>query len=373
MRLLFIVNDAGFVLSHWRAAIERHRAEGIEVEIASPEGPSAERLRQEGWTVHPIPLRRHSRNPVREVLLVLAFWRLIRRVRPDIAHLVTIKPVLWGGLVCRALGVRRVGYISGLGYAMLAPGRGGVFLRLLMRGLFPFALGGRRGRVVVENSDDRATLADMGVTLEGRCHAVAGAGVDLVRFRPAPEPPGPVTVLMPARLLRDKGAAEFVAAARLLAARGIEVRFRHAGALDADYPNSVEPETLAAWRTEGAVEFLGKRSDMPDVLAAAHIVCLPSYREGLPLALAEAAATGRAIVATDVPGCREAVVDGETGLLVPSRDPEALADAIATLAADDDLRVRMGQAGRRLAEARFGIDAIAGQLRAVYEELLAEP
>ena len=369
MRVLFLANDAGFVRSHWLGVLTRLRAAGVSIEIGAPAGPKLDELREAGWTCHPISLARHSLNLLGELRLIWQMGGLVRRANPDMVHLVTIKPVLWGGLICRFCGKPRVCYISGIGYTALAPGLAGWVLRTLVRLLYPLSLGGHRARIVVENPTDKAVLQGFGIKTAGRCHQIAGAGVDLSRFVIVPEPATTVTAVMPARLLRDKGAVEYVAAARILAVRRIPVRLVHAGATDPSYPNSVTPEALAAWQAEGTVRFLGQRDDMPAVLAASHIAVLPSYREGLPLALAEAAAAGRPVVTTDVPGCRDAVIPGETGLLVPPRDPEALAEAIARLVGDPELRARMGAAGRRLAEERFGIDRIAARHLAVYAEL----
>ncbi|MGB5808434.1 glycosyltransferase, partial [Castellaniella sp.] len=179
----------------------------------------------------------------------------------------------------------------------------------------------------------------------------------------------PVTVALAARLLRDKGVGEFVEAARLSASRGEGLRWRLAGSLDLENPASVQPDELLRWQSEGAIDYVGECADVAGFYAQAHIVTLPSYREGLPKSLIEAAACGRPVVTTDVPGCRDAIEAGVSGMLVPPRDARALADAVAVLAADEDLRIRMGAAGRSLAERDFGLDRIVQAHLDVYRAL----
>ena len=187
---------------------------------------------------------------------------------------------------------------------------------------------------------------------------IRGAGVDLDRFHPAPEPPPPVTVLLPARMLRDKGVFEFLAAAKRLGERGLGARFLLAGGVDSENPAAIsEAELRLAAQTAG-VQWLGHRTDMASLLGQTHVVCLPSYREGLPLALLEAAAAGKAIVATDVPGCREIVIDGLTGLLVRARDVQELATALEALILDPELRGRLGAEARAFCAKNFGVEAV---------------
>jgi glycosyltransferase involved in cell wall biosynthesis len=225
-----------------------------------------------------------------------------------------------------------------------------------------------QGLTIVQNPDDRAMLLELGLD-PGRIRLIPGAGVDLDVFRPTATPSGPPMVVMATRLLWDKGVAEFVAAARLLRARGVDARFVLAGEPDPLNPATVSPDDVANWTREGIIEYAGFVADMPGLLSRSHVVCLPSYREGLPKSLIEAAAAGRAIVTTDVPGCREAVRDGYNGFLVPARSANDLATALERLIVDPVLRDEMGRHGRTLAERRFGQDDIIRQTLAVYDEL----
>jgi glycosyltransferase involved in cell wall biosynthesis len=226
------------------------------------------------------------------------------------------------------------------------------------------------GVTIVQNPDDQALLTDLGLD-PGRIRLIPGAGVDLDAFRPTAAPNGRPTVVMATRLLWDKGVGEFIAAARLLRARGIEARFILAGERDPLNPASVSANDVREWASEGVVEYVGFVEDMPGFLTRSHVVCLPSYREGLPKSLVEAAAAGRAIVTTNVPGCREVVRDGYNGLLVPPRSSTDLAAALERLVADPVLRDEMGRRGRVLAEQQFGEDTIIKQTLALYDELTA--
>jgi glycosyltransferase involved in cell wall biosynthesis len=222
----------------------------------------------------------------------------------------------------------------------------------------------------VQNPDDARMLVEAGVPAS-LIRRIPGAGVDLNLFRPQPEPAGIPMALFPARLLWDKGAGEFVAAARILRKRNIALRFVLAGEPDSANPSSVSHEQLRAWVLEGVIEHSGWIQDMPGLLAASHLVCLPSYYgEGIPKSLIEAAAAGRPIVTTDMPGCREVVSDGRNGYLVPPRDAEALANALERLSTNAEMRRRMGSEGRRRAEESFGLEAVIQQTLGLYEEAL---
>jgi glycosyltransferase involved in cell wall biosynthesis len=223
--------------------------------------------------------------------------------------------------------------------------------------------------VIFQNNSDRDTFARLGIRLDGRAELIRGSGVDLSRFHPVPERDGPPVVLMPSRILVDKGAGEFVEAARLLRQQGVNARFILAGDPDPRNPAAVPPKVLANWLAEGIVEFPGHCSDIAGLMQVARLVVLPSYREGLPKALIEAAACGRAVVTTDAPGCRDAIVPDQTGLLVPVRDAPALGKAIATLLADPERRRAMGAAGRKLAEEAFCVQTVVTEHLRIYTEL----
>lgn len=367
-RLLFIVNEAWYFLSHRLDLALAARADGWEVEVASAPGASQEGIRAAGLTAHSLPLSRSGANPLRELRAVLAARRLLRERRPDLVHCVALKAIVIGGLAARLTGTAgRVFTIAGLGHTFIERGPAQILLRTLFRGLLPW-LAGKGGRLIVQNDEDLDTLG-VPLGLRRRSVLIRGSGVDLERFVPAPEPAGPATVLVASRMLRTKGIGEVVEAARRLKARGTAVRVLLAGASDRGNAAAIAPETLTAWQSEGLVEWLGHRADMPDLLAGSHIACLPSYyREGLPKSLIEAAAAGRPIVTSDVTGCRDVVRDGDNGLLVPARDAEALAGALRRLIDDPAQRQRMGARGREIAEEAFGLNGVIDRTLQVYRE-----
>lgn len=370
-RLLFVVNNPAFFLSHrLPLALAAQRA-GYDVHVATMAGDSVSRIAAHGLTHHVVPMTRSGKQPLQELRTIWSLWRLFRRLRPALVHLVTIKPVLYGGIAARMAGVpAMVSAISGLGFVFVAQGGKAALVRRVVTWLYRWALGHRNSRVVFQNGNDRDTLRGLGVVRDEQIVMIRGSGVDLAAYPAAPEPGAPVTALMVARLLRDKGVLEFVAAARILRQSGAGVRMRLAGGIDPGNPASVTQADVDAWHREGCIEALGERRDIADLYAAAHIAVLPSYREGLPRSLIEAAACGRAVVTTDVPGCRDAIEPGETGLLVPPRDAQALADAIARLAGDADLRQRLGRAGRRLAENEFDIEDVCRRHLDIYRALI---
>jgi len=372
-KLLLLVNDAGFFLSHRLPLALGAQAAGMEVIIATAADPLAEQVRASGLQFAPLPLSRSGRNPLQEARLFAALLALYRRHRPDVAHHVTIKPVLYGGLAARLLRLPAVvSAVSGLGYVFISQGRLAALRRRAVVSLYRLALGGAGHRVIFQNPDDRAAFESASLLRSGSAVLLpGGSGVDLRRFRPQPEPDGDVLVVLPARMLWDKGVGEFVEAARILRGRGIKARFQLAGGFDPANPAAIAEAQLRAWQAEGVIEWLGHCSDMPAVYAGANIVCLPSYREGLPKALIEAAACGRALVATDVPGCREICRHQVNGLLAPVREAAGLAGALGRLIEDTALRASYGLAGRRIAEAEYGVDAVVARTLDLYRDLLA--
>ncbi|MCZ8392409.1 glycosyltransferase family 4 protein [Achromobacter xylosoxidans] len=372
-RLLFVVNNPAFFMSHRvPVALAAQRA-GYDVHVATMDGPAVADIEALGMTHHAIPMTRSGKHPLQELGTLLALLRLFRHVRPQVVHLVTIKPVLYGGIAARLARVPgMVAAISGLGFVFLSNSLKMRLVRAVVARLYRLALGHRNSRVIFQNGADRDLLKSLGAVRDEQVVLIRGAGVDLDLCRALPEPPAPpVVVTMVARLLRDKGVQEFVQAARLLRERGVPVTMRLVGGVDAGNPASATPAEVEAWQREGCVEALGERADVPQLYADSHIAVLPSYREGLPKSLIEAAACGRAVVTTDVPGCRDAIDPGKTGLLVPVRDPQALADAIVRLAGDATQRQAMGAAGRALAEREFNIERVARIHVDLYDTLSA--
>ena len=371
-RLLLVVNSAEFFLSHrLRVAIEAQKA-GFEVHIATPPGDGIGKIRSAGFIHHEFSLSRSGRDILAELGSLISLCRLFRSVRPDIVHLVTIKPVLYGGIAAQLAGVpSMVAAVSGMGFVFLAQGGLAAFRRALVSMLYRFAFHHKNLKVIFQNDVDRQSFLRFAGLRPEQTVLIRGSGVELGDYPVKPLPAGIPSVVMAARLLVDKGVREFVQAARILRSGNVAVRMRIAGSPDQGNPTAVTAAELKAWREEELVDFLGYRSDMATVLADAHMVALPSYREGLPKVLIEAAASGRAVITTDVPGCRDAIEAGVTGLLVPAKDAQALADAIATLVHDPLRCQAMGAAGRILAEAEFDVSNVAAEHLKIYRELHA--
>lgn len=335
-------------------------------------GDQIESISLHGFVHHALPMTRGGVNPFTELRSLLAIWSLLRRVRPDIVHLVTIKPVIYGGLAVRATrGSAVIAAISGLGFVFTARRLRARVVRWVAVWGYRAALRNSRLCAVFQNSSDLDAFVGLDIVRTDQSTIIRGSGVDLAEFSVLPDSATIPVVVMASRLLVDKGVREFVEAARLLRARGTAVRFQLAGDVDPDNPASIDDAEIATWRTQGVVELLGQRHDIAQVFAAASVVVLPSYREGLPKVLIEAAACGRAVVTTDVPGCRDAIEPGRTGLLVPARNAVALADAIEHLVSDADLRSRMGREGRALAEREFDVRRVVESHMALYAGICA--
>jgi glycosyltransferase involved in cell wall biosynthesis len=346
---------------------------GIDVHVATMDGPSVPQIVAHGLTHHVIPLSRSGKHPVEEVRSIHALWRLFRWLRPQIVHAVTIKPVLYGGIAARLAGVPSyIAAVSGLGFIFTRRTGGVDFLRLAATTLYRLALGHPNSRVIFQNANDRDVLRAAGVVRPDQVVLIRGSGVDLDAFPFVAEPEGPPRAIMASRLLIDKGVREFVEAARRTSGHPSGLRWTLAGGPDPGNPASVGEAELAGWQQEGIVEFLGEREDIAVLYQQSHIVVLPSYREGLPKSLVEAAASGRAVVTTDVPGCRDAIEPGVSGLLVPAADAGALAEAVSRLADDAVLRRQMAAAGHRLAEQEFDIRKIVAAHLALYEGLMRD-
>jgi len=368
-RLLIVVNSAEFFLSHRLPIALAARAAGLEVHIATPPGDGVDLIKASGLMHHTLALSRSGRNVFAELGAICSLFSLFRAVRPGLVHLVTIKPVLYGGIAARLARVPSVvAAISGMGFVFMAQGRLAGLRRILAVFLYRRVFGKNRLKVIFQNEADRAGMLGLGLEW-GKTVLIRGSGVQMEDYPVEAIPAGMPAVVMAARLLVDKGAREFVQAARLLKARGVSVQMRLVGAPDPGNPTAITPVELAAWKAEGIVHLLGHRKDMAVVLAQAHVVVLPSYREGLPKVLIEAAASARAVITTDVPGCRDAIEPGVTGLLVPVKNAVALADAIEVLLDDPAYCERLGRAGRRLAETEFNVSAVVAQHLKIYEEL----
>lgn len=372
-RILYVLNVDWFFLSHRLPIALEAQRRGCEVHVALGLTSHAARLRELGFVVHPLRLDRSSMSPLAALRNLAEIYRVIRAVQPRLVHLVTIKPVLLGGVAARlARAPAIVAAVPGLGYVFGSRGALATLRRGVIGWLYRLALAPRNLRVIVQNQADHAVITGRFSVDAGRVVTIRGSGVDLDRFRPQPLPDGPPVVALVARMLGDKGVREFVAAAGMLR-DAVAARFVLVGEPDPGNPATIDIDELVGWQRAGTVEWWGRRDDIDEVMRSASLVVLPSYHEGLPKVLLEAAACGRPVVASDIAGCREAVVPGETGLLVPARDAAALAAAISELLQDPQRRAAMGRAARRLAEREFDVRDVVARHHEVYAELLAEP
>lgn len=361
MRVVVVGGWAPSLVSFRGELLREVVARGHDVVAFAADGSPAisDALARIGVEFHGLPLERSGLNPLADGRLLLGLGRRIRALRPDRFFAYNVKPVIYGGMGAAALRVaHRTALVTGLGYPFLDQHKlHRRALKVLVQRLYRTGLAGYHS-VVFQNPDDRADAESLGlIPASARVFGTNGSGVDLARFEPAPPPIGPVTFLYVGRLVRYKGIFDFIDAARLLRERVPGARCQVVGWLD-PHPASASAADVERWQREGTIEYLGETDDVRPFLRSASALVLPSYREGTPRSVLEAMATGRAVITTDVPGCRETVVPGENGLLVPVRDPAALAEAMATLAADPARVADMGARGRALAESKYDVHKV---------------
>lgn len=372
-RMLFVLAEDAWFWTHRLPLARAAKAAGLHVGVVTNSDASAARMRDEGFEYFQLDFRRAGIHPLRDMLTMVRLVRLYRRFRPDLVHHVAMKPVLFGSIAARLVGVPCVvNAVAGLGFALSSDAFVARLIRPIVRAGLRLAMARLGTRLIVQNRDDLRYFTSQRLVELEKVRLVRGVGVCPRKFAMTPEPEAVPLTVLPGRLLRDKGVLEFVAAARRIRDSGVPARFALVGTTDAN-PTSLTPAEIEALVREGVVEWWGYRNDMHEVYRSANIVCLPSYREGLPKVLLEAAASGRAVVATDVPGCREVVRHGETGLLVPPREVEPLIGALLCLIQNRSLRQQFGAAGRQLVMKEFTEEKAIDDTFAVYSELLGEP
>ena len=369
-KIVYVVTEDWYFCSHRLPIARRARDAGFEVLVATRVNQHTDVLQAEGFRVIPLKLRRRGSSPWRELAALLEIFTLYRKERPVIVHHVALKPVIYGSIAARFARVPVVvNALAGLGFIFTSSGMRASLLRPVVRLALRVLLSAKGTHTIVQNSDDQHILRTLKVPSQ-HISVIQGSGVDVDRLRPQPEPDHGVVATLVSRMLWDKGVGELVQCARELAQREVPVKFRLVGIPDSSNPASIDERQLVAWDEEGIIEWMGYQADISAVWAHSHIAVLPSYREGLPKSLLEAAACARPIVTTDVPGCRVLVEHGVNGLLVPAKDASALADAIATLAEDADLRRRMGKRGRERVEQRFSDTLVSAQTLSLYRSAL---
>ena len=371
-RLMLVATEDWYLWSHRIGLAVAARDAGYEVAIATRVGEYGERIRALGFNLVEVDFARGLLSPTANLRTVRDLCAAYRRWEPSLVHHVAIQPIVLGSAAAaRARVPATVNALTGLGTALTSRSMKARVAKPVLRSALGWAMRRSGSRAMVQNPENAQFVESLGVR-PNRIALVRGAGVDVQRFRPQPEPGGPIRVTMISRLLWGKGVREFVDAATLVRKARSDVVFTLLGAPDDGNPTSVSSQQVRSWAAGGVIEWWGYREDVADVLACSHIAVLPTYYgEGIPKTLLEAAACSRPIVATDVPGCREVVRHGDNGLLVPVRDAHALADAILALADDPDRRAAMGTESRRRAETEFSAERIHQETLEVYERALA--
>lgn len=368
-KLLFVVNDLNFFVSHRLLLALAAQQQGYQVAVAGPMGPAEGEISQYGFTVHEIPFKRSSMRLKEEINTLLALYQLFKKTKPDIIHLLTIKPILYGCIAACLAGVKQViAAPTGLGYVFSAKGIRTFVLRNFILAFYFMALRLSGARVIFQNPDDGDLFIRYRLIASKRCTVILGSGVDPDHYTYLIEPAGIPTIILAARLRWDKGVAEFIDAAKAAQAADIKARFVLVGKIDTADPKAITEQQIFAWIEQGICEWWGYQTDMRSVFAKSHIVCLPSkYREGVPKVLIEAAACGKPIVTTDMPGCREIVKDHVNGLLIAPGDSTALWLAIKSLLDNSELRKSMGLQGRQRVIEEFSIHTVISKTLQFYQ------
>ncbi|WP_454622362.1 glycosyltransferase family 4 protein [Bradyrhizobium cenepequi] len=367
-RILYLVNeDFAFLLNRLPMA-RAARDAGFEVHVATNVNNGADAIEAEGFILHRIRFQRGGRSPIAAIATIWLIRTLEAAIRPDIVHHSGLQCCVFGSAAAFGRTFPTINAITGLGYIFTSESRGSRLLKRGMTWLLPWLLNRRHSFILVQNPDDRATLLELRIKSD-RMTLIPGSGVDTDALQPLPEPEAPITIGFAGRLLIDKGIRALVAAHDVLRRQGYNFNLMIAGNPDPANPASVSLNEVEQWTRREGITWLGHIGDIVPLWRACHIAVLPSHREGLPGSLLEAAACGRPLIATDVPGCREIVVNDRTGLLVPLEDSTALAQAIVRLAESPQLRARYGEAARKLVVERFSAKIIGRKIVQLYNDL----
>jgi len=333
--------------------------------LLSPSGKYAQRIQDDGFRWQAFEFSRRGINPIKEYQTILRLMRIYRREKPDLVHHFTIKCVLYGSIAARRAGVKHViNAVTGLGYVFSNRNFFTCLVKPVVKFLYQRVL--RGSQVIFQNQHDLNYFIDNKLASESQCVLIPSSGVDVDKFKPAPRTKGTPLVVLPARMLWDKGIKELVCAAELVKRAGMKARFVLVGDVDDGNPSSIPLDQLHEWQKEGVVEWWGWQEDMVSVYQQASIICLPSYSEGLAKSLIEGAACGCPLVASDIPGCREVVENGLNGLLVPPRDVQALAEALLKVLSDEKLMRKMGIESRKIAVSTYAVKKIVAETINVY-------
>jgi len=370
--IIYFVSEDWYFCSHRLPIARKALIKGFKVVVVAKVSKYGSVIESEGFELAPIEIQRGGWNLSSEFKTILALYAYYKKYKPDIVHHVAIKPVIYGTIVARVIGsIKVVNAMAGLGFVFISNKKKVKLLRFFIHKLFRFLFNNKNVRLILQNKDDLRYFLKNKLIKKDLVTIIRGSGVDIKKFILVEECMGIPIVMLASRMLWDKGVGEFVEAAKILKQEGVEARFVLVGENDSENPASISNSQLNEWNELETVEWWGEKIDMHKVLAQSSIVCLPSYREGLPKVLLEAASCGRAIIATDVPGCREIVHDGESGILVPLKDSNFLASAIKELINNPGKRKSMGKNGRILVKREFSEEIVVNRTMKVYQELLA--
>lgn len=370
--LVYLVTEDWYFLSHRIPMAMAAQRAGYDVHVATHVVNGGARIEALGFTLHPLAWKRGSLNPLDLLSIIREVRALYKWLSPDLVHHVALQPSVIGSLAAWGLPTTQLNAFAGLGSTFTSESLKSRLVRPVLQTVLRLIVNRRRSAALVQNNDDRAAITAIGIDA-ARVHLIPGSGVDVDVLVPLPEPQGEVTLGYVGRLLEDKGLRTLIAAHDLLTQRGVAVKLLIAGQTDPANPASMSDAEIETWKLKPNITLLGHVNEVREVWARAHIAVLPSRREGLPKSLLEAAACGRPMIASDVPGCREIARHGVNGLLVPADDSAALAAAVEKLAADPALRAQYGAAGRHLAETEFSSARIGQKTVVLYDSLLGLP
>tara|TARA_Y100000768_G_scaffold63599_1_gene43704 strand:- start:5139 stop:6278 length:1140 start_codon:yes stop_codon:yes gene_type:complete len=371
-KLLFFVSHISFFISHRLQLAKIAKKKGYKVLVAFGElDADTKCLTKSGIDIFHVPTERGGLNFLKDLRSFCLLWSLFVKIKPDIVHLVTIKPYLYGGILARLTKVPCVvSAISGLGSIFIQDNYRNNILKLILYPFYKIAFNHPNQVIIFQNNDDAKFFKNWGVLKKNKIRLIKGSGVDIKKFNHSKEFKSIPVVSFVARLLIDKGIYEFVSAANLIYKRKIKARFLVIGGLDIKNPTGINLEDFNKLKKYKNIEVLGYQKDISKLYSKSHIICLPSYREGFPKSLIEAAAAGRAVITTNVPGCKDSVIPNKTGLLIPAKNSKKLADAIQFLIENPKKRVQMGKAGRKLAEKEFKVEKIIQKHLDIYKALI---
>jgi len=370
--IVYLVSEDWYFCSHRFPIARKALKEGFRVVVITRVNKHRDIIESEGFELVPINISRGGVNLFTEFKTIYQIYTYCKKINPSVIHNVAIKPVIYGTIVAKFIGsIKIVNAMAGLGFVFISNKRKVKLLRFFIHKLFRFLFRSENMRLILQNKDDLSYFLENKLAKKDQAVIIRGSGVDINKFTPINKPAGVPIVILASRMLWDKGVGEFVEAAKILKQENITARFVLVGKSDLQNPASISDEQLNEWNDLGVVEWWGEKTDMQKVLSRSSIVCLPSYREGLPKVLLEAASCGKPLIATDTPGCKEVVHDGKNGILIPLRDAKSLSVAIKNIINNPEKWKQMGEYSRKLVENEFSEEIVVSQTLKLYKKMLA--